>query len=371
VGGEGDQRLVRQVTLEDDAVSLNGAAIRAAFRSQAGHCARLGSPFTARLCSVIGERLDHRTEIGRRMLDWPGNPDATHDALPLRLAGGLHALVRNGQADALAKIYPPHSPGGDDDLWTRIALTLEHSGPTLMAWLDSPPQTNEVRRAALLMAGLACVASITGLPAALYELGSSAGLNLVLDRYAYVLGGRAYGPAGAAVKLAPDWIGPPPPDASIQIASRRGVDLRPLDVNQAQDRERLLAYIWADQSERLARTAAAIEIARHDPPTVDAGDAADWTEARLAESPGDGVARVLMHTIAFQYFNPSSQARIVRALDATGATATAGWPLAWLRFELPEAGGKAELRLTLWPGGVERRLAVGDAHGAAVEWLAA
>ena len=63
------------------------------------------------------------------------------------------------------------------------------------------------------------------------------------------------------------------------------MDLHPLDVTKAADRERLLAYIWADQAERLARTEAAIAIAAADPPLLDRGDAADWLEAQLDPAP--------------------------------------------------------------------------------------
>ncbi len=70
--------------------------ILAAFRQQAVWCRQLGSPLTGLLMDVLAERLDHSTAVGRRVLDWPGRPAAGNDAVPLRLAGGLHALMAPG-----------------------------------------------------------------------------------------------------------------------------------------------------------------------------------------------------------------------------------------------------------------------------------
>ena len=95
----------------------NETAIRAAFAQQGVWCRELGSPLTGLLCDLAGRRLDRSTRIGRRILDWPGQPDLRFDALPLRLAGGLHALVRRGRLPALARLYPPHPTPQGEVLW--------------------------------------------------------------------------------------------------------------------------------------------------------------------------------------------------------------------------------------------------------------
>ncbi len=346
-------------------------AVREAFRVQGYWCDRLGSTFTAKLCTLLADRLDDRTPLGRRILTWPGRPWPDGDSVPLRLAGALHALVRRGELPRLAAFYPPHLQPHDDLLWSSLSDGLQSAGAELSRWLDSPPQTNEVARSAVLMAGLSVVAEATGLPLALYELGASAGLNLVLDRYGYRLGALRLGRADAAVVLSPSWQGPPPPDAPVRVVRRRGVDQAPLDVTAPADAERLAAYIWPDQAERLARTVAAIRLAGADPPPIDRADAADWLEARLDTNPEPGAARVVMHSIAFQYFPTPTQQRIADHLARIGGHATADAPLAWLRFELdPTAAGPPTLSLTLWPGGNERVLAHADPHVRAVEWLA-
>lgn len=343
--------------------------MRRAFALQSQHCIALGSPFTALLCEVIGKRLEHGTALGERVLTWRGNPDASADSVPLRLAGGLHALVRRGGAPQLATLYPRNPMPAAETLWTAVRHALASEETQLLPWLDHPPQTNEVGRSAALMAGLMVIARETQLPLALFELGASGGLNLILERYGYRLGGTSAGTLDSPLQLAPEWAGAAPPAASLRIVRRRGVDLHPLRVGDPAGRERLAAYIWPDQSERLRRVVAAIEIAREDPPPVDAGDAAGWLEEEVSAAAEPGVARVVMHSIALQYFPKSSQARIAAHLEQVGEQATLRSPLAHLSFEQDSSEGGVALRLTLWPGGAQRLLARCDAHGSSIRWL--
>ncbi|HEV2865213.1 MAG TPA: DUF2332 family protein [Allosphingosinicella sp.] len=342
-----------------------GEAVREAFREQARWCERLGSPFTARLCAALAETLDPGTPLGARVLDWPGEP--MRDALALRLCGGLHALGRAGQAPDLAPLYPPGPPPSDEALLAALWRTLAEQAAALDTWLDGAPQTNEVGRSAVLMSGLLVVADRFRLPLRLFELGASAGLNLQLDRYGYDLGGLRAGDPQSPVQLAPEWKGAAPPQAAVRIAARSGVDLNPVD--PVAQRERLLAYVWPDQHRRLAQLEAALDLAAADPPQVDEADAADWLEARLRVEPEPGVCRVVLHSVAYQYFPPESRRRIRARLEAAGAAAQPDAALAWLRFEMVAGEAQFSLRLRTWPG-EERLLAWSHPHGNWVEWLA-
>ena len=346
-------------------------SVRAGFRAQADWGRKMGVPFSTRLFECLGEVLDDNSATGRAVLAWTG--DVLRDALVLRVAGGLHALVRGGRVPALAALYPPAPLPSAETL--RAALAAVFADPALDAavlpWLDSAPQTNEVARSGVLMPGLMVIAdACPGLPLHLFELGSSAGLNLCLDRWRHNLGGVTVGPDNAPVSLRPEWQGAPPPAASVQIAERRGVDLNPLDVRLPETAARLTAFVWPDQPERVARAEAAIAAVAQDPPIIDRADAADWLEAHVA--PAEGVVTVVMHSIAFQYFPDVSRSRIAAHLAAMGAAATAAAPLAWLRYEFDASDGSpATLRLTLWRGGAadERLLATAHPHGAHVAWL--
>ena len=340
------------------------AAIRASFETQAIWCERLGSPFTALLCETLASALDRDTPVGRRVLGWSGDPSPGGDALALRLCGGLHALVRSGGAPELSSLYPPRPLPGGAGLGEKLVPIL--AGSDLLPWLDRAPQTNEVGRSAVLMAGLLTAAARFGLPFDLFELGASAGLNLQLDRYGYDLGGLAAGATGSSVHLRPEWRGAAPPDAEVRIARRAGVDLNPLDPGE--HGERLLAYIWPDQPERLRRTEAALALAAADPPPVEAGDAADWIEGRPGGSAARGVTRAVMHSVAFQYFPADVQARVARHIAHLGAEASEESPLIWLRFEKLPQDERFSLRLRTWPG-EDRLLARAHPHASDVEWL--
>jgi hypothetical protein len=340
------------------------AQIRASFVEQAGFCTRLGAPFMALLSETLGKRLDRTTEVGRRILSWPGSPGCFADAVALRLCGGLHFLARGGGAPDLASLYPPASLPEEAALWAALAPVLNDAG--LPAWLDHAPQTNEVGRSAVLMGGLLVIADRFKLPLRLYELGASAGLNLLLDAYGYELGGLAAGDPASGVQLEPAWEGPPPPQAAVTIAGRRGTDLNPARLPE--DGDRLLAYVWADQPERLQRLEAALAIAAVSPPEVDRAGAAEWLEAQLALEPEPGVTRVVMHSVAFQYFDADSQNRVTAHIEAAGKRASTTASLAWLRYEQGPADGRPSLRLRTWPGG-EHLLAWAHPHGRSVQWL--
>jgi hypothetical protein len=111
-----------------------------------------------------------------------------------------------------------------------------------------------------------------------------------------------------------------------------------------------------------------LNAAIREPPVVNRGDAADWLEARLAIEPERSVTRVVMHSVAFQYFGPDSRKRITARIEAAGERASAASPLAWLRFEKEPGEDRHSLRLRTWPGG-ERLLAWAHPHGRSVRWL--
>jgi hypothetical protein len=347
---------------------LNEAAVRAAFAAQAKWNARLGSPFMAALCSGLGEALDRSTRTGARLLDWPG--DANAAAVQMRICGGLNALVRRGVVPELAALYPPNPTPAAEQLAAAAMRVIAAHDDFLHDWLDSPPQTNEVGRSGVIFPGLLAVAAATGLPLRLRELGASAGLNLRCDHYAYDLGGLAAGSDASKVWIAPKWDGAPPPAAAVRIVDRRGVDIAPLDVRDAATRERLLAFVWPDQIERVERLAAALDAAAADPPEVDREDAAAWTEAHVGVEAG--AATVVFHSIAHQYFPEATKVRLATHMARAGAAATVDAPLAWLRFELDDPialGPPPTLRLTLWPSGEERLLAHVHPHGSEVRWV--
>lgn len=342
------------------------AANRDAFERQALYCDANDAPITARLCRGVAAILDDSTETGRRVLGWPGAPVA--DALALRVVGGIHALWRRGAASALDGLFT-----GDGTDAARIAAALRailaaHDAE-IADWLAGPPQTNEPGRSAGLMAGLLVLSERFGLPVALLEIGSSAGLNLLIDRYRFDLGGVTTGPPASPVLIRPDWRGPPPPAGDVLFDSVRGVDIQPVDPTSIAAEQRLLAYIWADHALRFQRVAAAIAMIRERPVDLAQGDAADWVETQLALPQAPGTMRVLMHSIVWQYLPAEGQARIEAAMAEAGARATADRPLGWVSLEADRTLNRHDLTVRSWPGdGRPELCGHAHAHGFWVDW---
>ncbi|WMT91378.1 DUF2332 domain-containing protein [Pelagibacterium sp. H642] len=337
------------------------------FRFQAEACRILGSPFTATLCDLLAERLTDSSRFGARILNWPESARA--DAIALRATGALHALVRSGRARDLAQLYPPLE-AKPDQLWDAIEKAIEKHDDFLHDFLDSPPQTNEVMRSSPLLGMSLRLTERLKLPLALYEIGASAGLNLFFDTYHYLLGDdREWGDSNALVHIESEWRGHVPSlDADLKIVSRAGCDRNPLDPHNPDSVERQLAYIWADQHNRIGRVSAALSAAASMPYAVEKADAADWVEARLGEAPEPGVARVFFHTIVWQYLPEETKARITAAVEAAGANATADSPLVWMYMEAEDHPAGAVLKQTVWPGGEQETVGLSDYHGRWVDW---
>lgn len=334
---------------------------------QAEHSRHNGSPVTGRVIEAMLPLLAGDSAVGRRMAGWTGR--ILEDAMPLRLAGGLHWLHLAGREPRLAPVYAGDVTDQGEIAAIVEAVVRDHD-EVLLGWFDGPPQTNEAGRSGALVAGLLWLAQRLGPRFQLLEIGSSAGANTMIERYAYDLGGVQVGPADSPVLIRPDWQGPPPPAGPLEIVGIEGCDQAPIDLADHAQVLRLKAYIWADMTERLHRLDAIERLARERPPRIARADAADWAEAMLAQPQSEGVTRVLYHSIVWQYLPLDGRARIEAAMAAAGARATAGRPLAWLALETNRETFRHELRVRYWPGGAEPvLLGEAHAHGRWVRWL--
>jgi hypothetical protein len=333
---------------------------------QAEHAVRNSAPGTGAVCrAMIGLAHGH-TACGARIANWPRS--VIKDAMPLRLAGGLHDLFRRGIAPELGAVYRGEII--DQAVIDALveAIVARHD-TTLLPWFDGPPQTNEAGRSANFVAALHWLASRVVPQFEINEIGSSAGMNLLIDRYRYDLGGVVSGPVDAPITIRPEWRGPPPPSDAFTIPSVRGCDLTPIDARDDAAADRLRAYIWPEMTERFARMDAGIAMIRECGVDLVQADAADWVEAQLALPQTSKTTRVLMHSIVWQYLPGETQARITRAMEAAAALAYAERPLAWIALETNRDTFQHELMVRYWPSGDEIKvLGTAHAHGAWVEW---
>jgi hypothetical protein len=358
---------VAAVGISDRTGTAEGRTARL-LRWQADACRELGSPLYGDLLThAAGDLLagGPTAEVLRDHLD-----DRLSSVLALRLLGGAHALALSGHAPDLAAFYPsaggtPEGEAGSPRAWAALRRTFAEHGEELRGWLDHPPQTNEVGRAAALLGGLRYIAAEAALPVRLVEVGASAGLNLRADHYCVPGAVGRYGNPDSPVLLTDGWLGTSPPASRIEVIGRTGGDLAPLDPLTAAGRLRLTAYVWPDQTDRLSRLRGAFGIAQRVPAEVRA-EPAQSTVARTTLEPGSWT--VLWHSIFRQYLSELQRTELAGRVAALAATATDAARFAYLYLEQSRAGG-CPVVLTTWPGGQGRVLGSAPAHGLPVQWL--
>ncbi len=340
--------------------------LAAAFRVQAEACAELGSPMYADLLLRAATDIESGgpvREVLRGHEELPGP-----SALGLRLLGSVHRLVLERRAGELATYYP--SVGGTwepDGGWAAFVTVLQEQPDAVVEWLDRAPQTNEVGRATALYGGLLQLPWT--LPVRLFEIGSSAGLNLRADRFAYVdEDGVVHGDRDSPVWLDPAWRGRSPAGEAT-IVERAGCDVRPVDPTSTEGRTLLTAYVWPDQRARLERLRGALQVAAEVPAQVHEESAESFV-GRL--EPAKGTTTVLWHSVMWQYVSPAEQAAVTARLDELGSAAGPDCPFVHLSAEparrTPDAPHEFLVRMRSWPGGDERLLGTTQAHGLPTTW---
>lgn len=352
------------------------AAILNAFRYQRDGMTD-ASPLYMRLLTAAIHDMEAGGVCADVLSRTPEGVEPVLDALPLRFLGGVHRLVLDGDAPELASHYP--SAGGvfepahpDTALVPAFLATIDRHRDRVVAALARSVQTNEVTRCASLLPGFLAVASATGLPMRVLEIGASAGLNLRWDRYRYEGGanGSAWGAPDAALVFR-DVYEEPLPDLAVDVSvvDRRGCDRNPIDATSTEGRQLLRSFVWPDQLERFRALDGALAVAPTCPVEVDRADAAVWLERQLGRTVA-GVATVVFQSIVWQYLTPDTRAAVRTTVRSAGASATSHAPIAWLRMEPGAEPTKgAEVRLTVWPSGDDVVLARTGYHGRPVTLL--
>jgi hypothetical protein len=223
-------------------------------------------------------------------------------------------------------------------------------------------QTNEVGRCAVLLPAMP-----RG-PLAIVEVGASAGLCLLFDRYHYDYGYARIGPASSPVRLECLAAGAVPlPGAMPQVVWRRGLDIAPVDVRDEQAIRWLHACVWADHAGRRERLNAAVSLARNDPPAVLFGDLVDDLPGLIARAPGEA-RLVVFHSAVLAYVSPQRR----EAFQGVLARASKDREIVWISNEAATGdGGQFSLtRTTLVDGRATiEPLALVHPHGARMSWL--
>lgn len=331
-----------------------------------------GSPVYERLCAVI---VDDETLLDVASEASPGQP------VPNLLFGAVHAILDGHRDAALAAYYP--SCGGyrapDGELAEAFReFVLAHRGSVEELLRTRLVQTNEVRRSAVLFPVFATVAREGGeAPLALIEVGASAGLNLLFDRYAYWYdrGGTdtLAGAPSSTLTLECEARGTElPVDRVPEVVSRLGLDLNALDVRSEDDMRWLRSLVWPEHETRRRVLEAATEVAREHPPEVRTADVFEVLPSAIAAAPA-GARAVVFATFVLNQFSAEMRERL-RALLLEASRAREVHVVVvgfgeWFNGQRRDPGSAPVILATLRGGrGTWRQLAVADPHGWWIDW---
>lgn len=241
--------------------------------------------------------------------------------------------------------------------WEDVGSALRDESDFLAEWFATERvQTNEPRRCWWLVPCFAEAARRTGADTFdCLELGCSAGLNLLWDRYGYEY---AAGALEGSPVFRGEERGKPVPIAPLpKVRSRVGVDLAPPDLHTEEGVRLLKAFVWAGQEQRSADLDAAIEVWRLDPPEIVVGDMVDELPALLERRLGE-VPFLVWQTAALAYLPEERQKRVRELIAEAGVV--------FVETSRPSDGGRDYYGL--YVDGDE--VAHAEYHGAWIEWLA-
>jgi hypothetical protein len=326
---------------------------------------RANSPLYARLAEGVGadEALKEFASHVRK-----GQPPANI------LFGAVHYLLLRGAQHPLRRFYP--NLGGttrveDEDPFPVFQdFVASHRAELEPLIASKVTNTNEVGRCALLHQAFRAVAAEAGEPLNLIEIGPSAGLNLIWDKYGvrYHLGGETFElpVPHAALTLDCELRGDklPPFGLNPAVASRVGLELNPVDLSDPDQRDWLRALVWPDTKGRFERLEAALKIYEQDKPHIRVGNALTLLPDALRDAPENQPVCVYHSYVVYQF---SGEMR--DALESILTMAGLRRPVWRIGIE-GGLNGINTVAMTKYHDGVrdERVLALCHPHGAWLDW---
>lgn len=290
--------------------------------------------------------------------------------IPNLFLSAVKRVAADRAESELARAYAAIAAGADptNDLPAKFArFCASHESEIIDLVKTRRVQTNEIRRCAYLMPSFAAVSADSGgKPLALIDVGASAGLNLIWDRYSYAYSdGSRYGPSESPVIIEsclrspmPD-IPPDIPDEFPSVAFRIGIDIAPVDLADAEQFAWMQALVWPDHPDRAALLIAARRLCLQSPPTLLAGDALDILPRALRMAPKDA-ALCVFHCHTLNQFPREARSEFYEILTAESMSRTV--------YHLPSEGERMSLDKIDRGKSVTVLSAKRNAHGRWIEW---
>ncbi|MEA2574796.1 MAG: hypothetical protein QOH93_2094 [Chloroflexia bacterium] len=324
--------------------------------------------------SPLYERLALGVAEDTEVLEVVSGAGQGKPVVTLLFFGSVHYLLLKGAEHPLAAYYPSvvdydREPREGDPYSAFHDFVLQNRGDIERLVQTRNVQTNEVQRCACLLPVFALLyKEVLKRPLALVEVGSSAGLHLLWDRYGYNYGeDLQFGDANSPVQLKCELRGkfrPPMPDPFPKIGYRVGIDLNPIDVRDPDQVLWLRAMIWPEHQERAELLERAIAVARKDLPTLMKGDVFDLLPQAVRNAPR-GTAICIYHSYTIMQLPKEARDRLTSMIGELSIDL----PIYRISQEWP-GGEAAQVNLMRYAGNtyVEQHLADCHPHGLWLEW---
>lgn len=288
--------------------------------------------------------------------------------VPNLLLGAVHYLLLRGEEHALKEYYPSitKNPREIEDSFVHFKDFCQVYKDEIISLLKSKlVQTNEVRRSAYLYPIFCYIYSVVKKPLSLIEIGTSAGLQLLWDKYSYSYGtNEIFGDRNSNVHITSEIKGnsaPPFLLTSPPVASKVGLDLHISDLNNFEDYLWLKALIWPEHEERLALFEKAATCFIENPVKLIEGDGVALL-SEVAENLPEDTAICIFHTHVANQIPEDSKYELIEKIKTIGNKRDV--------FHLYNNMWDRKLHLDYFLNGVEYHQTIGetDGHGRWFDW---
>ncbi|WP_114571303.1 DUF2332 domain-containing protein [Exiguobacterium flavidum] len=329
--------------------------------------------FAERECrgsSTLYERLSRDIAQDAEMLQLCGSA-REGQPVPNLLFGAVHYLLLKGKDHRLKAYYPDMAatPLPSEEAFEPFRDFCRAHRTEIEELLRTRlVQTNEVRRCGYLYPVFGLVHRLTNKPLGLIEIGTSAGLQLMWDRYAYTYGQRgSVGDQDARLRISSEIIGeatPRLPETAPPVSHRIGLDLNIVDLKDEDERLWLKALIWPEHEERLTLFERAARYIDEQPLQLVEGDGVHLLPA-YASQVGEESALCIFHTHVANQMPLHVKKELLRTIEEIGREREV--------FHIYNNVQDRYLHLDRYQSGVvtKQTIAETDGHGRWFKWLLA
>ncbi|PEZ08412.1 hypothetical protein CN326_05580 [Bacillus sp. AFS018417] len=288
--------------------------------------------------------------------------------VPNLFLGAVHYLLLKGKEHVLKKYYPSITkhPREIEDSFIHFKDFCRMYRDEIISILKSRlVQTNEVRRSAYLYPIFCYIYNVVKKPLSLIEIGTSAGLQLLWDKYSYSYGtNEVYGDKDSNVHITSEIKGnhtPPFLLSSPPVASKVGLDLHISDLGNSEDYLWLKSLIWPEHEERLALFESAAKCLIENPVKLVEGDGVALL-TNVVEKLSNDNAICIFHTHVANQIPEGSKYELIEKIKTIGSKRDV--------FHIYNNMWDRKLHLDYFLNGIEYNQTIGetDGHGRWFDW---